>query len=76
VTRNPLFVNAIYYQSKHVKSSSKHSKIKYGGNCGGFSKGRKDMGFHGLVDHVRYYFISKYYLFGNINLTHCQRPAS
>jgi len=34
-----------------------HLKIKCGNNCGGFNKGRKNMGFHGLLDHVRYYFI-------------------
>jgi hypothetical protein len=57
MTRNPLFVNIIDHQNNCVKSTMGHPKIKYGNNCGGFSKGKKNMGFHGLVDHAKYYFI-------------------
>jgi hypothetical protein len=31
--------------------------IKSDSSCDGFSKGMKNMSFHGLVDHVKYYFI-------------------
>jgi len=58
MTRNPLSINVIDHQKKCVKSNMGHPKIKHGNNCGGFNKGRKNMGFHDLVDHVKYYFIS------------------
>jgi hypothetical protein len=35
-----------------------HPNIKHGKNCGGFSKGMKNMGFYGLLDHVKYYLIT------------------
>jgi len=57
LTRNSLFANIIDHQNKHVESFSRHPKIKCDSNCGGFNKGRNDMGFYGLADHVRYYFI-------------------
>jgi hypothetical protein len=58
MTRNPLFINIIDNQRKCVKSTMGHPKIKHGNNCGGFNKGTKNMGFHGFVDHFKYYFIT------------------
>jgi hypothetical protein len=54
MTRNSLFVNTIHHQNKCVNFTMGHPKIKGGNNYGGFNKGRKNMGFHDLVDHVRY----------------------
>ncbi len=58
LTRNPLSINIIDHQRKCVKSTMGYPKIKHGSNCGGFSKGMKNIGFHGRVDHVKYYFIT------------------
>jgi hypothetical protein len=45
----PFFVGVIL---PRIKSSTRHPQIKCYNNCGGFSKGMKDMVFHGLVKHV------------------------
>jgi hypothetical protein len=57
LTRNSLFAIVIDHQNKHVKSFSRHPKIKGDSNCGGFNRGRSDMGLYGLADHVRNNFI-------------------
>jgi hypothetical protein len=52
-------VNTINPQSKNVKLVSWHLKVKCGSDHNGFSKGKEHMPFHGLVDHVKDYFIQK-----------------
>jgi hypothetical protein len=47
----PLFVDVIHNQSKIIKTSSWHPQIKCGYNYNGINKSKKNMAFHGLVDH-------------------------
>jgi hypothetical protein len=42
-----------------IKSSTRHPQVKCYINCGGFSKGMKDMVFHDLVKHVQNYLIGE-----------------
>jgi hypothetical protein len=42
-----------------IKSSTRHPQVKLTTSCGGFTKGMKDMVFHGLVKHVQNYFMGE-----------------
>jgi len=46
-----LFVDVVYNKHKHVKASLGHPQIKSGSNYGCFSKGSKQILFHGLANH-------------------------
>ncbi len=51
VTRNPPLI--IDHQIKCVKSFSWHSQIVWNNNPNGFNKGKQNMVFHSLVDHLK-----------------------
>jgi len=57
MARFPLFVDVIHNNSKRIKTSSGHPQIKCGSNYNGINKSRKNMVFHGLVDHGQAYLV-------------------
>jgi hypothetical protein len=61
-----LVVDVIHHQCKSIKSSMWHSQIKCGFQYNSFNKlSMKNMTFHGLIDHVKDYFIHEWYLENN-----------
>jgi hypothetical protein len=67
------FIDIIDNQIKGIEPTSWHPKVKNGNDYCSFNKGRKNMPFYGLFDHVRDYLIWKNHLLENTTWPYYQK---